>query len=176
MMSLSPICLVGNRIFDHTRRDVGRLRKRRRRPELGGHPHNYVLQSRAAQAYIGSSRKDALETLARVARWAESRCIPTHSFLFQPGDPRPAVARTQGEALWRRYRRALTLHAARAHRQTAMRRAAAETIAEYLVEKHGLGRGDEPAGRPDRHAWRIPAGLEQLWRIEPLLRLYHRLS
>ena len=89
-MSLSPIRLVGNRIFDHARRDIGRLRKRRRRPELDGHPHNYVLQSGAAQAWIGSSRKDALATLAGVARMAQVRLVPTHTLIFQP----PAAAPT----------------------------------------------------------------------------------
>ena len=167
-MSLSPIRLVGNRIFDHSRRDVGRLRKRRRRPELGGHPHNYVLQSGAAQASIGWSRKDALATLASVARMAQVQHVPTHTLIFQQTDPRPAAARTSGEALWRRYRRALTAHAARADRRTAMRRAAAETITQHLVDEHGRGRPDNSAAPPTR--------FEQPRRIEPLMRLYHRLS
>ena len=162
-MSLSPIRLVGNRIFDHTRRDVGRLRKRRRRSELG-HPHNYVLQSGAAQAWIGWSRKDALATLAGVARMAQVQHVPTHTLIFQP----PAAAPTPGEALWVRYRQAFTAHAARTDRRTAMRRAAAETITQYLVYEHPLGRPDNPATSP--------AGPEQPWRIEPLMRLYHRLS
>ena len=42
---------------------------------------------------------------------------------------------------------------------------------------HGLGRRDDPADPPDYHTWRILTGLEQPWRsIEPLMRLYHRLS
>lgn len=146
-MPISPIFQVGNRIYDYSRRDIGRLRKRRRRPELGGHPHNFVLQSGTAQAWLGWSRKDALEP------------------------------RSHREPLWRRYLRAFTAHAARAHRPTAMKRAAAETITEYLLEEHGLGRRDDPADPPDYHTWRILTGLDEPWReIEPLLRLYQRLN
>ena len=95
---------------------------------------------------------------------AQVRLVPTHTLIFQP----PAAAPTPGEALWRRYRRAFTTHAARTDRRTAMRRAAAETITQHLVNEHRLGRPSNPAASP--------AGPEQPWRIEPLLRLYHRLS
>lgn len=176
-MPISPIFQVGNRIYDYSRRDIGRLRKRRRRPELGGHPHNFVLQSGAAQAWLGWSRKDALDTLASVARSAQNQRVPTHTLIFQNTDPRPARPRSHREPLWRRYLRAFTAHAARAHRPTAMKRAAAETITEYLLEEHGLGRRDDPADPPDYHTWRILTGLDEPWReIEPLLRLYQRLN
>ena len=176
-MSLSPIRLVGNRIIDHTRRDVGRLRKRRRRPELGGHPHNYVLQSGSAQVWIAWSRDGALATLAGVARMAQARQVPTHTLIFQRTDPRPAAPRELREPLWQRYLRTLPVHAARADRRTAMRRAASETITEHLIEEHGLGRRDDPDNPPANHTWRILNGLEQPWRsIEPLMRLYLRLS
>ncbi len=70
----------------------------------------------------------------------------------------------------------MTPHAANAGRRDAMRRAAAEVIAEHLVVEHGVVRRD--TGHPPAHpVRRLLTGLEQPRRsIEPLLRLYLRLT
>ena len=173
---MSRIRLHGNRVLDHRGRDLGRLRKRQRRAELGGPPHNHVLQSGAARAWLGWTRADAVATLNDVARMAEDKGVPTHTLIFQTTDPRPAAARAPREALWRRYLRSITPHSAGTTRRAAMRAAAAETIAQHLVEEHGV-HPDDTETPPAHRVQRILTGLEQPWRsIEPLLRLYLRIS
>ena len=163
-------------MLDERGRDIGRLRKRKRRAELGAATHSHVLQSGAAQAWIGWTRAYALATLNDIARIAEAKGVPIHTLIFQTTDPRPAAARTPREPLWKRYRRWVTPHAANTDRRDAMRRAATETIAQHLVDEHGASRHDTH-NPPARRVWRLLTGLEQPWRsIEPLLRLYLRLT
>ncbi|MDE0456069.1 MAG: hypothetical protein OXI15_02140 [Chromatiales bacterium] len=173
---MPTIHLQGNRVIDHAGRDIGRLRRRRRRRGIGGRPHNYVLQSGAAQASLAWTRDEALASLAHATRMAQARHVPTHTLIFHVTDPRPAAPKTPREPLRTRYLRAFTAHAAHADRRTAMRRAVADTIAEHLADEHGAGRHSDTGDPPDYHAWRLLAGLDQPWRaIEPLLRLYLRL-
>ena len=172
---MPTIHLQGNRVLDRTGRDIGRLRRRRRRPELGGHPHQHVLQSGSAQAWLAWTRDDALATLRDIDRLAGERAVPTHTLIFQTTDPRPAAPRTPREPLRARYLRTLTAHAAHADRRTAMRRAVADTLAEHLAHEHGAGRHNS-GDPPEYHAWRLLNGLDQPWRsIEPLVRLHLRL-
>ena len=173
---MPTIHLQGNRVLDHTGRDIGRLRRRRRPPELGGHPHQHVLQSGAAQTWLAWTRDEALAALRDIARLAQEKAVPTHTLIFQATDPRPAAPRTPREPLRTRYLRALTARAAHADRRTAMRHAIADTIAEHLALEHGAGRHDDQDDPPGYHAWRVLNGLDQPWRaIEPLVRLHLRL-
>ena len=173
---MPTIHLQGNRVLDHTGRDIGRLRRRRRRPELGSHPHHHVLQSGSAQAWLAWTRDEALATLRIIARLAHDKAVPTHTLIFQVTDRHPAAPRTPREPLRTRYLRALTARAAHADRRTAMRRAISDTIADHLIHEHGAGRRNDPDDPPEYHAWRLLNGLDQPWRsIEPLVRLHLRL-
>lgn len=48
-----------------------------------------MLQSGAAQAWVGWTRADALATLDDIARIAEAKGAPVHAVIFQTTDPDP---------------------------------------------------------------------------------------
>ena len=77
------IRLDGNRVLDmHDRLFVGWLAERRRAPKLGGPATEWVLHDSISYTRIGSTRREALEVLDRIASIAYERGVSTQSLVM----------------------------------------------------------------------------------------------